>query len=83
MEVTLVTAVGIGLHSLPHVGFHLEIGVDDEGASRLDELGIVAEALEVGFLGAVDVEVVGVGGCDDRHPWSAASGTSGRTRRPR
>ena len=68
MEVAFVEAVGIDLHALLHVGLHLQTGVDDERSSGLDERGVVAEALEIGFLGAVDVQMVGVGGCDDAHP---------------
>ena len=39
--------------------------MDDECASGVDERGIVLEALPIGLGGAVDVEVVGVGGGDD------------------
>ena len=36
-----------------------------QGASGADEFGEMSEALQVCFFGAVDVEVVGVGGRDD------------------
>ena len=42
--------------------------MENEGTTRLDELGIVAEALEVCLLGTIDIEMVRVGGCDDGHP---------------
>ena len=68
MEVALVEAVFIDLHPLLHVGLHLKSFVDDEGTARLDECGVVAETFQIGLFGAVDVEMVGVGAGDDRHP---------------
>ena len=70
MEVALVATVVVNLYAFLHVLLHLQVAVDDECAARLDECGVVAEALEVGFLGAVDVEMVRVCGSDDGHPWT-------------
>ena len=39
--------------------------MDNQCTAGLDEVRIVAEALKVGFFCAVDVEMVGIGGCDD------------------
>jgi hypothetical protein len=33
--------------------------VQNQGAARLDKRGVVAEALEIGFFGAVYIQVVG------------------------
>ena len=68
VEVTLVAAVGVGLHPLLHIGPQLQVGMDDERAPRLDEFRVVAEAFQIGFLVAIYVEVVGVCGRDDAHP---------------
>lgn len=68
MEVARIAAVGIGLDTILDIGFHLQAGMDDESTSWLDELRIVAEALEISLLSAVDIEVVGVGGSDNAHP---------------
>ena len=68
MEVALVEAVFIDLHPLLHVGLHLKSLVDDEGTARLDECGVVAETFQIGLFRTVDVEMVGVGAGDDRHP---------------
>ena len=65
MEVALVAAVVVNLYAFLHVLLHLQVAVDDKCAARLNECGVVAEALEVSL---VDVEVVRVCGCDDGHP---------------
>ena len=70
VEVALGATVLVYLHSGLHVGVHLESAVYDECAAGLYECGVMAEAFEVGFFSAVDVEVVGVGGGDDAHPWA-------------
>ena len=68
VEVSLVAAVGVGLHPLGYVGLHLQSCVEDQRASGLYQFGVVAEALQVSLLCAVDVEMVGIGRGDDRHP---------------
>ena len=70
MEVSLIAAIGISLYAFLHVGFHLQILVDDEGATGLDQLGVVTETLKICLFGTIDVEVVGIGGGDDTHPWA-------------
>ena len=61
MKVALVEAILIHLYSRLNVLLHLQILMDDECTARLDECGIVAEALKICFFGAVDVKMVGVG----------------------
>ena len=68
MEVAFRTSIGIDLHAFLHVWSQCQILMDDECAARADEGSIVAEAFQVGFGCAVDVQVVGVGGGDDAHP---------------
>ena len=68
MEVAFVLAVFVYLDTVLHVLLHLQVFVDDEGTARLNQFCVVAEAFQICFLGAVDVEVVWVGRCDDAHP---------------
>ena len=68
MEVSVVEAVFIYANAFLYMLFHLQVFVDDEGTARLDEFCIMAEALQVGFLCAIDVKMVGVGSCNDAHP---------------
>ena len=70
MEVAFVLAVFVYLDAVLHVLLHLQVFVDDEGTARLDQFCVVAEAFQISLLGAVDVEVVWVGRCDDAHPWT-------------
>lgn len=70
MEVSLVAAIGIGLHAFLYIGLHLQVFMDDEGAAGLNQLGVVAETLKICLFGTVDIEVVGVCGGDDTHPWA-------------
>ena len=69
MEIALILTVLKYFHTVGHVGDHLQILMDDECSSRLNECGIVAETFQVSLFCAVDIEVVGVGTGDDRHPW--------------
>ena len=68
MEVALMAAIVVHLHTFLHRLFHLQVAMYDECATWLNECCIVAEALKVCFFCAVDVEVVRVGCCDDTHP---------------
>ena len=68
MEVAFVARVGIGGDARLYVGLHFQSFVQNQGAARLDKRGVVAEALEIGFFGAVYIQVVGVGGSNDTHP---------------
>ena len=68
MEVALVEAIVVGAYTLLHIGLHGQSTVDDKGAARLDERGIMTEALQIGFGSAVDIQMVGVGRSDDCHP---------------
>ena len=70
VEVAFVLAVFVYLDAVLHVLLHLQVFVDDEGTARLDQFCVVAEAFQISLLGAVDVEVVWVGRCDDAHPWA-------------
>ena len=44
--------------------------MDNEGTASLYQLGIIAEAFQVGFFSAVNIQVVGVGRCDNAHIWA-------------
>ena len=68
MEVAFVARVGIGGDARLYVGLHFQSFVQNQGAARLDKRGVVAEAFEIGFFGAVYIQVVGVGGSNDTHP---------------
>ena len=68
MEVAFVARVGIGGYPRLYVGLHLQPFVQNQGTARLDKRGVVAEAFEIGFFGAVYIQVVGVGGSNDTHP---------------
>ena len=68
MEVALLTTVFVDADTLLHVGFHFQPTMDNQRATRLNETGIVAEALQISLFRAIDVEVVGVGRGDDAHP---------------
>ena len=70
MEIALVQTVFVDRHTRLYLLLHLQVGMQDECATRLDERGVVPETLQVGFFSTVDVQVVGVGGCDDAHPRS-------------
>ena len=68
MEVTFMARVGIGGYPWLYVGLHLQSFVQNQGAAWLYKRGVVAEAFEIGFFGAVYIQVVGVGGSNDTHP---------------
>ena len=61
MEIALRAVVSVHAHALLRVGLHFESAVNNERATRLDKLGVVAETLKISLLGAVNVEVVGIG----------------------
>ena len=42
--------------------------MNDECTTWLDECGVMTETLQVSFLCAIDIEVVGVGRRDNAHP---------------
>ena len=60
--------VFINLYSILYVSLHLQIFVDDERAARLDKCAVMAETLQIGLFGTIDVEMVGVCAGDDAHP---------------
>ena len=70
MEVALVEAVFVYLNTLLALGLHLQVLVYDECSARLYQRCVVVEAFEISLFCAVDVEVVGVGGSNHRHPWT-------------
>ena len=67
MEVAFVAGIGVDLHSRSHTRTQFKAGMDYEYAVGADELGEMCEALEVGFLCPVDVQMVGVGGRNHCH----------------
>ena len=68
MEVTFIAAVGVSAHALLHIRLHLQSGMDYQRATRLYELRVMAEALQVSLLCPVDIEVIRIGSCDNTHP---------------
>ena len=70
MEVTFVEGVLVNLHARFHIGFQCQSLLNNQCATLLNERGVMAKALHIGFFGAIDVEVVGVGRGDNAHPWT-------------
>ena len=70
MEIAFVLAIGVHRHPFAHGWLKVHTAVDDQRATFADERGVVAETLTVGLFGAIDVEVVGIDGCDDSNPWT-------------
>ena len=70
MEIALVEAVLIDLYIRAYVCLHLQAGVYDKSSTFLYEFRVVTETVKVSLLGTVYVEMVGVGSCNDAHPWS-------------
>ena len=70
MEVTFCQAVVITAYTILQFFLHLQSAVNDKCPTRLNECGIVAEAFQISIFGAVDIEMVGVSGSNDRHPWT-------------
>ena len=68
MEITLVQTVFINFVPWLHIGFHLQILVDDERTAFLDESGVVTETIQISLFGSINVQMVWVCGCDDTHP---------------
>lgn len=58
MEVAFIAAVGVSAHTLLHVWLHLQSRVDYQRSTRLYELRIMTEALQVSLLCPVDIEVI-------------------------
>ena len=70
MEIALVEAVFVYLYAWANVGLHFQSGMYDKCSTFLYEFRIVTETFKVGLLGTIYIEMVGVGSCDDAHPWS-------------
>ena len=68
MEVAFVAAILINLNPFLAILFHLQSAMNDKRTAWLNECSVMAEALKICFLCAIDVEMVGIGGCDDAHP---------------
>ena len=67
VEVAFIAAEGVGAHSLRRTRHEFEARVHDEEAVGADEFGEMGEAFEICFLCALNIEVVGVGGVDNRY----------------
>lgn len=67
MEVTAFAAVGDGAYRVGRPGVQLQSLVDEQRASGAYQFGEPGEALAIGFLGAVYVEMVGIGRGDNRY----------------
>ena len=65
VEVAFCASVVIASDAFLQSFLHFQSAVHNERSAGLNEGGVVCEAFEIGFLRAVDVEVVGVRGGDD------------------
>ena len=61
MEIALMLAVGVDFHSIGHTWLEFQPCVHDERAARAYERGEMCKTLEIVLIGAIDVEVVGIG----------------------
>ena len=68
MEITLVETIFVDGDTFLHIGFHLQILVEYQRSARLDQCGIVPETFQISLFCSIDVEMVGIGRGDDRHP---------------
>ena len=68
MEIALGEAVVITTYAFLQMLFHLQVAMDNEGTSWLNQFRVMTETLQIGFLCAIYVEVVRVGAGDDAHP---------------
>ena len=66
MEITFFAGIGIEGDTFLQIGLQLDAFPHDECTSRLYQGSIVAETLQIGFLGAVNVQVIGICGCNNR-----------------
>ena len=66
MEVTLRAVISINAHALLWIGLHLEVAMNDERTTGLNELRIMTEALQIGLFCAIDIEVVGISSSNHR-----------------
>ena len=64
MEISCLTAVGIECDTRLHIGLHLESCVQDKITARDNEMAVMAETLEIGFFSTIDIQMVGIGGCN-------------------
>ena len=62
VKIAFIARICVDLHSRSHTRTQFKAGMDYEYAVGADEPGEMREALEVGILGSVDVEMVGVSG---------------------
>ena len=61
MEITVITAISIGLDLLTHPWFQCQSRVDNKSTAWLDELGKMGKTLQIGLRGTIDVQMVRVG----------------------
>ena len=69
MEITLFAAISINGNAFLYVGLHLQPCVHDEITFRQYQTAIFAETLQISFLCAVDVKMVGICSSDDARIW--------------
>ena len=68
MEISFIAGVGIDCHARLYIRLQFQPFVKNQGAARLDKCCIMAEAFQIGFFGAVYIQMIGVSGCDDAYP---------------
>ena len=61
MEITVVARIIIGGYSFAGARLEFEPGVADKASTLLDKRGEMGETLEISLLGAIHIEMVGVG----------------------
>ena len=64
MEITFGTAESVGAHAFGRTGYEFESRMHNQKSVGTNQFGEMCEALEVSLFGAVNVEMVGVGGVD-------------------
>ena len=67
MVVAVGAPEGEGAHALGRTRLEFEARAHKQGAVRTDKFGEMGETFQIVFLVAVDVEMVGVGGVDNRY----------------
>ena len=69
MEIPVSPAIGIGRHPLLYIRLHFQSLVQDQETSRTNQGSIFSETFQIGLFRPVDIQVVGVGGCNHRRVW--------------
>ena len=69
MEIPVPATIRIGHHPLLYIRLHLQSLVQDQKTSRTNQGSIFSEAFQIGLFRPIDIQVVGIGGCNHRRVW--------------